>query len=617
MAPLIKDNLDLANSSADQKSSAREAAAPPQLRADAVSLEVHVKVHGSRVTEIGRGLPPRTEPFEEQTSTMIVFPRGGVLRLGAQVSSGQMLVLTNLKTRQDAICRVVKVRANGTATAYVEVEFTSAQPGYWGVTFPGESAPAAAPARPAAVPPAPAPAAVVKPVVSAAPPAAPPAPQKSSAPSSAFASIGVQEKIQPSAAPVAKPPSPVAAPRAAAPAALAIPPAAPANLSPEPRLDEAKLSAAISAVAKPETPAATHSLSLEELLGDAPSAAEAAVDSATSPNSSAAPSREESSSPAVERPIFGSFAASASSSAPAANVSAAQDSAPAFGARLDGSLSASSAPSRPSSRNGLFLAAGAAGILALLAGGSYFLRSHGARTASPASNSASSIPNPLPANSSDATALGVPASSFSPASSAPPSSNFSQQPVNPPALASRAPLSTAPSAAAPAPARQSQKPAVTSAMVLETINSHPVASQTSDQVSAAAPPVESDSSAQPGESALPGSIASPSGIAIAAPEIHPEGPVKVGGQVKAPRLVFSPPPVYPQIALEQNIQGDVVIQAVIDKTGRVTEAHVISGPLMLRQAALDSVRRWKYQPSVLNGEPVSVQMTVTLNFHHQ
>ncbi len=152
MAPLIKDSPDVASATttiapAAQPSAAPKPAAPAgaTLRADALSLEVPVKVHGSRVTEVARGVAPRTEPFEEETGTMIVFPHGGVLRMSTAVTASQMLVVTNLKTRQDAICRVVKVRTFSSMQGYVEVEFTHQQPGYWGVHFPSEGpAPAAA-----------------------------------------------------------------------------------------------------------------------------------------------------------------------------------------------------------------------------------------------------------------------------------------------------------------------------------------------------------------------------------------------------------------------------------------------------------------------------------------
>src|SRR5215472_18560197 len=122
MAPILKDAVEVANSAAGSQPGLQRPTGG-SMRADALSLEVPVKVHGSRVKEVVRGVAPSTEPFEEQTSTMIVFPQGGVLRMSTQANVGQMLVLTNLRTKQDAICRVVKVRANSNLQSYVEVEF--------------------------------------------------------------------------------------------------------------------------------------------------------------------------------------------------------------------------------------------------------------------------------------------------------------------------------------------------------------------------------------------------------------------------------------------------------------------------------------------------------------
>src|SRR5271154_6413614 len=156
MAPLSKE-LETVNTAAEPANSPANASAksaPGHLRAEAVSLEIYVKLHGSRVTEVVRGIAPNTEPFEEQTTTMIVFPQGGVLRMSTAVAAGQMVVLTNLKTGHDAICRVVKVRACAQTQSYVELEFTNRQPGYWGVHFSSdevEPAKAFVPAPPAPI----------------------------------------------------------------------------------------------------------------------------------------------------------------------------------------------------------------------------------------------------------------------------------------------------------------------------------------------------------------------------------------------------------------------------------------------------------------------------------
>ena len=73
-------------------------------------------------------------------------------------------------------------------------------------------------------------------------------------------------------------------------------------------------------------------------------------------------------------------------------------------------------------------------------------------------------------------------------------------------------------------------------------------------------------------------------------------------------------PVYPAIAKAAGVQGTVVVEAVISRKGTVESLHVVSGPAMLQQAALDAIREARYQPFRLNGEPTEVQTTITVNF---
>ena len=94
----------------------------------------------------------------------------------------------------------------------------------------------------------------------------------------------------------------------------------------------------------------------------------------------------------------------------------------------------------------------------------------------------------------------------------------------------------------------------------------------------------------------------------------PRAPVRVGGRVKEPRLLSRVDPVYPALARQTHMQGTVVIDAVIDEHGDVVEMKVVSGPPLLIQSALDAVRRWKYEPTYLNEEPVPVQLNVTVTF---
>jgi protein TonB len=82
-------------------------------------------------------------------------------------------------------------------------------------------------------------------------------------------------------------------------------------------------------------------------------------------------------------------------------------------------------------------------------------------------------------------------------------------------------------------------------------------------------------------------------------------------------LISSVSPVYPILAKNQHVSGDVRLDALIDANGRVTTMKVISGPTLLRQAAMDALRQWKYQPAALDGKFVPMHLTVTLQFRLQ
>lgn len=97
------------------------------------------------------------------------------------------------------------------------------------------------------------------------------------------------------------------------------------------------------------------------------------------------------------------------------------------------------------------------------------------------------------------------------------------------------------------------------------------------------------------------------------PVVH-KGPYRVGGKVQAPKLLQEVQPTYPPLAKQARIQGDVVIESVINTQGRVTEMKVVSGSPLLVGAAEQALEQWKYQPTLLNGQPVAVDMLVTLHF---
>ena len=91
--------------------------------------------------------------------------------------------------------------------------------------------------------------------------------------------------------------------------------------------------------------------------------------------------------------------------------------------------------------------------------------------------------------------------------------------------------------------------------------------------------------------------------------------VRVGGNVKAPRQTYSVNPAYPSLAREAHIGGMVVVDAVIDEHGNVVQARVLSGHPLLIDAALKAVLQWKYEPTTLNGQPVSVELQVQVHFN--
>lgn len=90
--------------------------------------------------------------------------------------------------------------------------------------------------------------------------------------------------------------------------------------------------------------------------------------------------------------------------------------------------------------------------------------------------------------------------------------------------------------------------------------------------------------------------------------------IVVGGNVQQARLVSQPRPVYPPLAKQARIQGVVKLQAIIARDGTIQELQVISGHPLLVQSALDAVRQWRYQPTLLNGEPVEVSTTIDVVF---
>jgi protein TonB len=91
-------------------------------------------------------------------------------------------------------------------------------------------------------------------------------------------------------------------------------------------------------------------------------------------------------------------------------------------------------------------------------------------------------------------------------------------------------------------------------------------------------------------------------------------PVRVGGHIQPPRKVRHVDPVYPELARRAGVTGIVILECVIDLEGRIRSVGVLRGHPLLDAAATDAVRQWTYRPTLLNGVPVEIVMTVTVRF---
>ena len=103
-------------------------------------------------------------------------------------------------------------------------------------------------------------------------------------------------------------------------------------------------------------------------------------------------------------------------------------------------------------------------------------------------------------------------------------------------------------------------------------------------------------------------------LEVRLPPPAPRKPVPVGGHVRAPVKLRHVAPVYPEIARRSRVEGIVIVEAVIDEGGRVASTRVLRSSPLLDRAAADAVARWEFSPTLLNGRPVSVVMSVTVVF---
>jgi len=698
-------------------------------RPQPVALEVPVTVNGARAVE---GTDKR-EPFSETTKTVLVFGNGAVIRLGSPVAAGQLLFLTNEKTKKEVVCQVVKSSKNyKNVSGYVELEFTESVVGFWGMRFPSDRIGTPAPAPVASLPPAPKPNPVVpvaaapkpvSPVVSAAPkapevkpvqipsplPAVPkapvqlvqatvvpsspvtkqpdakviPAPPVASSLASSLASLLSTPEVQPASAPSnpqvalltsetnARPASVFAqnssqdlklqATRlqeqlssllfSADPTAQAAPPAPVVSA-----LDSKVVSGVASQVlemakaepaavkiappARPVPPPMKSSLDAEEVK--IPSWLEPLARNAASPASTPETVEKEKAKHSFETPEPLPDSAEPLPLTAVENIP--ESAIPAFGSLLPLDEPVITEARSSGSNKGVLYGAIAAAVLVAAGGAWYFLHPSDAVQGKP--GIAASTPN------SQASAPLAPPSVTQPAAQpfAQPTSQNTHAGSAPSSNSNTTPISTTPVSSSPASSMPLTRPAVSTepvpatrdntrgaitpipASATERISRPPaepepkkpalgevhLASPTinrrapSQEEGAEAPNISggsADANAGGMEAGLaPGSAKQPA---------VPEAPLPIGGDVKSAKLISSVSPTYPLLAKNQHISGDVLIDALIDANGHVTTMKVISGPTLLHQSAMAALRLWKYQPASLDGKPVPMHLTVTLQFRLQ
>ncbi|MGB6495839.1 MAG: TonB family protein [Candidatus Acidiferrum sp.] len=725
MAPLSKENEVLtippdtkpAGSTTSETRHEDTSTSRPQ----PVALEVPVTVNGARTVE---GSDKR-EPFSETTKTVLIFGTGAVIRLGSPVAAGQLLFLTNEKTKKEVVCQVVKSKNYRNVSGYVELEFTESVVGFWGMRFPTDRIGTAAPAistttPPKGIPAAPNPTLPAPSIASTATRANPKAPEihvgqvpaaakpeiqsrpaavtpitpsgsnlgaqagqptivpatlvvnKSEAPASSLSasltSSGSSLLTGQEAASVVPPPKPATTPIAPE-SKPALTTHAAENSTGELRQQAARLQeqlssllfeAAPSSKPAPPTPAidprANTGVASKVLEMAKPELAPVKV---TPPVKMPPPIKSSLDTEEVKIPSWlEPLARNAAVSTPAhehaerekskhvpetvAHEEHASEHAPAAEAEssheiqmpLVGSMfqleegTSSKQHSSDSSRKGLWIGVAVAAVVLVAGGAWYEFNPANAPKSTSAPVSSKAIVPTAPTNAetrpdehlaqrnqsleheaaSEATAT---PRSNAPANGEPVTkSPSSSQPIPVTRDNSRETATTVPAAVkerisrpVPAPEPEPKKPALGEVHLESPTVNRAEASQ-GDQV--VAPTLATGTS-----------NASPEGIGsglAAGDSKQPAIPAPIGGDVKPAVMISHVAPRYPALALSQHVTGDVVIDALIDATGRVTAMTVISGPTLLHQAAKDALRQWKYQPASLDGKAVSMHLTVTLQF---
>ncbi|MBZ5528861.1 MAG: TonB family protein [Acidobacteriia bacterium] len=563
-----------------ESGNSQNAASAP--RSAPVCLEVPVTVRGAVIDDQTN----HSQSFSERTRTVLVFARGAVLRLAAPVTPGQTVILVNEHTKNEVRCEVLKSKAHAAGSGVIELEFSERSDNFWGMSFPGEK-----PARkPATIP-------AAQPAQESDGPAWPLEDRPLGVPPPVVNSYSGQADLAPFAETPKAPPAPAPAEHAAP---VQESQAMPAWLeNPE---------------ASSEPASVRFASAFAPALGSSQPAHDEPLDfnpAAESRKPKSEPLAQAAESDTVALPDF--LKPSSSSRRPLPEII--------------------HPPSATSTGARLLLRASLAVVIAFsLAGGGWYLWQRPGRAAwmssllapKPADQAAhhaplsSEPPQPLPPQTPGPLAASSPLSaSTSYDSSAPLTARKSPEELSQPGFS----LPAAAPGFSPTQSDSLHSSALSSAPVFSNPDnsSHlpiPPDAALATLASSPAEPVPAPTGSGPARtsqpsSAIPGSMAP---VTSAALQETGKSPKPAGGLTRPARLIASVPPDFPLAARSQHISGDVVVDALIESTGHVGAMKIVSGNTLLRQAAMDALRKWRYQPALLNGEPVATHLQLTIQF---
>ena len=486
-------------------------------------VEIPIGVCGSRRPIPISNQPLRNEVFAEETSTVIVFPHGAVIRLSAAVAPGQMVMVANRKSAEVIPCRVVKAKNYPNVRGYAEIEFFRSTKGFWGPYVPQG---------------------VLKRTLG-------PLPVTSASSGEDFWSANEASSVL--ANPVtALPVTSIAVRNKVA--------------SIQDRTIQKPLGQKLDQKVAKYIDASEAELELT--TWDFPQAhsvsSQVATDSSEPGWTQGQRQGDFASEPSWIRGLWSSFFERASTQAE---------------------------PDKASSSRRRVILASAAAIALLATGGTAIFLLHGGEEQSGATAQVESQNQP---------------STVSTANTAGNSESESNAKSAVPAM----PIASADNF----PGNQNREYADNVRAFQTPVRASGVARKLPSRKPLAAPVITHRSNTVIGREAPPNinglnsntkASANPAAIAAFLPS---------GGRMRGPQLVLRSLPMYPALAKRAAIEGDVTVDAMIDTNGKLTNMKVVSGQPLLQQAALDSLRTWKYEPAYLDDKPVPVQTSITVKF---